>query len=106
MNSSPSSELSRRRLMTHAAKSMLGVGLLPSMEHLFSSKALAVGEGSAAARQIPTARNVIFLYMTGVIFILGAEINAALLKYRVREIINRSLEGRSAERQADEATDS
>lgn len=65
MNSSSSSELSRRRLMTHAAKSMLGVGLLPSLEHLFSSKALAVGEGSAAARQIPTARNVIFLYMTG-----------------------------------------
>ena len=43
----------------------LGVGLLPSMEHLFSGKALAVGEGAALAKQAATARNVIFLYMTG-----------------------------------------
>ena len=35
---------------------------------------------------------LVFLYMTGVIFILGAEINAALLKYRVRELISRSRE--------------
>jgi len=48
---------------------------------------------------------LVFLYMTGVIFIIGAEINAALLKYRVREIINRSIEGRSGEREADQATD-
>ncbi len=51
--------------MTRMAQSCLGVGLLPSMEHLFSSKAFAVGEGSAAAKQAATARNVIFLYMTG-----------------------------------------
>ena len=48
---------------------------------------------------------LVFLYMTGVIFILGAEVNAALLKYRVREIINRSLEGRSAGREPDQAAD-
>ncbi len=59
------SDLSRRTLMTRMAQSCLGVGLLPSMEHLFSSKAFAVGEGAATAAQVPTARNVIFLYMTG-----------------------------------------
>jgi membrane protein len=49
---------------------------------------------------------LVFLYMTGVIFIIGAEINAALLKYRVRDIIERSFETRSEDRQPDEATDS
>lgn len=33
---------------------------------------------------------LVFLYMTGVIFMLGAEINAALMKYRVRYLIKRS----------------
>ena len=59
------SDLSRRTVMSRMAQSCLGVGLLPSMEHLFSSKAFAVGEGSAVAKQAATARNVIFLYMTG-----------------------------------------
>lgn len=58
-------DLNRRRFMSGAAKSLLGVGLLPVTEHMFSGKAFAVGEGSATAKQIPTARNVIFLYMTG-----------------------------------------
>ncbi len=49
---------------------------------------------------------LVFLYMTGVIFIIGAEINAALLKYRVRALIERSFETRSEERQPDKATDS
>jgi hypothetical protein len=59
------SELSRRSVMTRMAQGCLGVGLLPSMEHLFSGKALAAGEGAALAKQAATARNVIFLYMTG-----------------------------------------
>jgi hypothetical protein len=58
-------ELNRRSLLATTAKSLLGVGLLPSMEHLFSGKAFAVGEGSAAQKQVATARNVIFLYMSG-----------------------------------------
>jgi membrane protein len=33
---------------------------------------------------------LVFLYMTGVILMLGAEINAALMKYRVRYLIRRS----------------
>ncbi|MDB5556770.1 MAG: hypothetical protein JWL86_6754 [Rhizobium sp.] len=40
---------------------------------------------------------LVFLYMTGVIFILGAEINAALLKYRVRDIIKRASRGQESE---------
>ncbi len=44
------SDLTRRSVMTRMAQSCLGVGLLPSMEHLFSSKAFAVGEGSATAK--------------------------------------------------------
>ncbi len=58
-------DLNRRRFMSRTAQSLLGVGLLPSMEHLFSSKAFAVGEGSAVQKQVATARNVIFLYMSG-----------------------------------------
>ena len=30
---------------------------------------------------------LVFLYIVGVIFILGAEINAALMKYRVKHLI-------------------
>jgi membrane protein len=33
---------------------------------------------------------LIFLYMVGVIFIIGAEINAALMKFRVRAIFSRN----------------
>ena len=33
---------------------------------------------------------LIFLYMVGVIFIIGAELNAALLKFRVRAIFKRN----------------
>ncbi|SKA92527.1 Protein of unknown function [Prosthecobacter debontii] len=67
MNASSSlrCELDRRRFMTGAAKSLLGVGLLPAGEHFFSGKALAAGQGAATARQVPTARSVIYLYMTG-----------------------------------------
>jgi hypothetical protein len=41
---------------------------------------------------------LIFLYMIGVIFIIGAEINAALMKFRVRAIFNHNfLSGQGAE---------
>jgi hypothetical protein len=65
MNSLRTNDLSRRSILANTAKSLLGVGLLPSMENMFSSKAFAVGEGSATAKQVATARNVIFLYMSG-----------------------------------------
>jgi membrane protein len=48
---------------------------------------------------------LVFLYMTGVIFILGAEINAALLKYKVRDIINRSLSARSGDAEPNKTAD-
>lgn len=34
---------------------------------------------------------LVFLYMVGVIFMLGAEVNAALMKYKVRQIIRRNI---------------
>lgn len=58
-------DLSRRTVMSRLAQSCLGVGLLPSMEHLFSNQVFAAGEGSATAKQVATARNVIYLYMSG-----------------------------------------
>lgn len=71
MSHSPD-ELDRRRFMAHIARTTLGVGLLPATG-LFSGKILAAdparpfaaGQGTSTARQAATARNVIFLYMTG-----------------------------------------
>jgi membrane protein len=47
---------------------------------------------------------LVFLYMTGVIYMLGAEINAALMKYRVRRMIKRHF-SREHDVQADTAAD-
>lgn len=58
-------DLDRRRFMANTAKTLLGVGLLPVGENLFGCKAFAAGEGAAKDRQVATARNVIYLYMTG-----------------------------------------
>jgi len=50
---------------------------------------------------------LIFLYMVGVIFIVGAEINAALLKFRVRAIFKNNFLGRGQAKASkpDKATD-
>ena len=40
---------------------------------------------------------LVFLYIVGVIFIIGAEINAALLKYRVKHMILDRIRGKPAE---------
>jgi len=52
---------------------------------------------------------IVFLYMVGVIFILGAEVNAALMKYRVLERISRRLFAEEREKapvsKADETAD-
>ena len=56
-------ELSRRQFAVRTASSMLGVGLLPDM---FASKASAAPfEDASPLKQVPTARNVIYLYMSG-----------------------------------------
>jgi hypothetical protein len=47
------SDLSRRSVMSRMAQTCLGVGMLPSMEHLFSGKAFAVGEGAALRNKPP-----------------------------------------------------
>lgn len=50
---------------------------------------------------------LVFLYMVGVIFMLGAEVNAALMKYRVRHIIKQGIHVGSLREalEADEAAD-
>lgn len=59
----PSAPPSRRQFITGAAKTFLGVSLLNQMS---GSKALAVpGQGTSVLKQAATARNVIYLYMTG-----------------------------------------
>ncbi len=54
-----SCELTRRRFAQGAASTFLGVGLLPG------SSLLAAGKNASAARQIATAKRVIYLYMSG-----------------------------------------
>lgn len=55
-------ELSRRQFVARTASTMLGVGLLPEV---FTSKAHAAFEGSSKLKQAATAKNVIYLYMSG-----------------------------------------
>jgi hypothetical protein len=57
-----SSELNRRQFAVRTASSLLGVGLVP---HLMGSKSFAAFEDSSPLKQVPTARNVIYLYMSG-----------------------------------------
>lgn len=56
-----SDEISRRRFAQTAASSMLGVGLLP----VLSENAFGAGADAATARQVATAKRVIYLYMNG-----------------------------------------
>jgi hypothetical protein len=57
-----SDPLSRRTFVTKAAQSFLGVTALSQV----GGKAFAVpGENTSPLKQVPTARNVIYLYMTG-----------------------------------------
>ncbi|MEQ1751731.1 MAG: DUF1501 domain-containing protein [Prosthecobacter sp.] len=57
-----SDPFSRRSFVTKAAQSFLGVTALSQLDN----KAFAVpGENTSPLKQVPTARNVIYLYMTG-----------------------------------------
>ncbi len=57
-----SDPLSRRTFVTKAAQSFLGVTALSQL----GGKAFAIpGENTSPLKQVPTARNVIYLYMTG-----------------------------------------
>ncbi|MCE9518055.1 MAG: DUF1501 domain-containing protein [Verrucomicrobia bacterium] len=56
-------ELSRRQFVVRTASAMLGVGLLPG---IFPSKASAIPfENASKLKQVATAKNVIYLYMSG-----------------------------------------
>lgn len=57
-----SGELSRRQFAARTASSLLGVGLLPN---LFQGQAHAAFENSSKLKQVATAKNVIYLYMSG-----------------------------------------
>jgi hypothetical protein len=53
----------RRQFIGTAAKTFLGVSLLNQLQ---GGRALAVpGQGTSALKQVATARNCIYLYMTG-----------------------------------------
>ena len=57
------SESSRREFIAGAAKTFLGV---TSSSHLLTGHGQAApGQNTSALKQVPTARNVIYLYMTG-----------------------------------------
>lgn len=57
------SSFSRRQFVAGAAQTFLGVSAL---QHLAGGKALAIpGQDASTLKQIPTAHNVIYLYMTG-----------------------------------------
>jgi len=51
----------RRQFISGAAKTFLGVSLLQQLQN----KSFAAGAGASSLKQVPTARNVIYLYMTG-----------------------------------------
>lgn len=56
-------EISRRSFVARTASTLLGVGLLPEF---LTSKASAVPfEGASKLKQVATAKNVIYLYMSG-----------------------------------------
>ncbi|MBL9114673.1 MAG: DUF1501 domain-containing protein [Verrucomicrobiaceae bacterium] len=57
-----SGEITRRDFAAKTASSMLGVGLLGNFA---SNAARAAFEGSSKLRQVATAKNVIYLYMSG-----------------------------------------
>src|SRR3954471_7622242 len=56
-------DLSRRQFVVRAASSILGVGLLPYFQSRQASA--APFEGASKLKQVATARNVIYLYMSG-----------------------------------------
>lgn len=59
-------DINRRRFVTRAASTFLGVGLLPVTEQLLTGTAFAVaGEKASKLQQVATAKSVIYLYMSG-----------------------------------------
>jgi hypothetical protein len=58
-----SDEMNRRKFVARTASTLLGVGLLPDI--FTSPKAHAAFEGSSPLKQVATAKNVIYLYMSG-----------------------------------------
>ena len=62
-----SGELSRRRFLSFSAKSLLGVGFIPTLapHGLFAQDDAPEKSGLTPTGRKPTARKVIYLYMSG-----------------------------------------
>jgi hypothetical protein len=60
-----SDEVSRRRFMSRAASTFLGVGMMPAANEILSGKVYGAGANASKMKQVPTAKNVIYLYMSG-----------------------------------------
>ena len=56
-----SSDQNRRRFMTNAASTFLGVGMTP----MRSNNLMGAGEKASPLKQISSAKRVIYLYMSG-----------------------------------------
>lgn len=61
---SQAGELSRRQFAARLAQTFLGVATVPASV-MFSGNVLAAGEGASHAKQIGTAKRVIYLYLSG-----------------------------------------
>tara|TARA_R110002096_G_scaffold67332_8_gene163354 strand:- start:10988 stop:12295 length:1308 start_codon:yes stop_codon:yes gene_type:complete len=61
---SNSGELTRRRFVSNAAKTLLGVSTLPA-SMMFGNSVLAAGKGASALKQVQTAKRVIYVYLSG-----------------------------------------
>jgi len=57
-------QLTRRRFAARAAQTFLGVSTLPA-SIMFGDTVLAAGQGASQLKQIPTAKRVIYLYLSG-----------------------------------------
>ncbi len=57
-------DLDRRRFMSRAAKTFLGVSTLPA-SMLFGDSVLAAGKGASPLKQVATAKRVIYVYLSG-----------------------------------------
>jgi hypothetical protein len=56
--------LTRRRFAAHIARTFLGVSTLPA-SLWFGNTVLAAGQGASTLKQVPTAKRVIYLYLSG-----------------------------------------
>ena len=75
------------------AASLLGMllaGIYTQVSAVLLGESYLIAE---AALPVPAMIVLVFLYMIGAIFIIGAEINAAIMKYKVKRMVIRHFRG-------------